>query len=112
MENKNSYIVKIPGINGLKKTNGCEKAGNAILNSLNEIYSNEQGRLINTKFLDLEEIHLDNSNLEISNHLIYNNSFEAFQKKSKTIFLGGDHSISYSLTRAFLDCCRDEGEKK
>ena len=31
---------------------------------------------------------------------------EIFQSKPKTIFIGGDHSISYSLTKAFLDNCK------
>lgn len=110
MENKNFQIIKIPGINGLGKTKGCEKAGNAILKFLNEIYSNEQGVPINVKSLDLEEIHLDNSNLELTNKLIYENSFEAYDKE-KVIFLGGDHSISYSTTRAFLDYCQDKGKE-
>ena len=47
----------------------------------------------------------DNSNLEVTNKLIYKNALEIFESKPKTIFLGGDHSVSYSLTRAFLDYC-------
>lgn len=105
------FIVKVPGINGLGKTKGCEKAGNAILKSLNEIYSNEESKPINTKLLDLEEIHLDNSNLEITNKLIYKNSSKIFQEKPRTIFLGGDHSISYSLIKSFLDYCKNEKKK-
>lgn len=105
------FIVKIPGINGLGKTQGCEKAGNAILNSLREIYSSEFGNPINADNLDIEEIHLDNKNLEITNNLIYKNSFEIYETKPKTIFLGGDHSISYSTTRAFLDYCDNSGKK-
>ncbi|MEK6758058.1 MAG: arginase family protein [Nanoarchaeota archaeon] len=106
-----TYIVKIPGINGLEKTNGCEKAGNEIIKSLKEIYSNEEGKLIDVKSLDLEEIHLDNKNLELSNKLIYKNSFEIFETKPKTIFLGGDHSVSYSVTRAFFDSCQNSGKE-
>ena len=102
------FIVKVPGINGLGKTEGCQKAGNAILESLKEIYSNEQGNIIDTSLLDLEEIHLDNSNLKLTNELIYKNSREIFETKPKVIFLGGDHSISYSTTKAFLDYCRKE----
>ena len=49
------FIVKVPGINGLGKTKGCERAGNAILESLKEIYSNEEGKIIDVKLLDLEE---------------------------------------------------------
>ncbi len=94
-------IIKVPGINGLGKTNGCERAGNAILEALKEIYSNEQGKPIDIKLLDLEEIHLDNNNLELTNKLIYKNSLESLNK-DKVIFLGGDHSISFSTIRAFL----------
>jgi len=105
------FIVKVPGINGLRKTHGCERAGNAILESLKDIYSNEQGIPIDVKLLDLEEIHLDNSNLELSNKLIYKNSLEIFETKPKVIFLGGDHSISYSIGKAFLDYCRNNGKE-
>jgi agmatinase len=105
------FVVKVPGLNGLGITKGCEKAGNAILKSLNEIYSNEENKPINIKLLDLEEIHLDNSNLEITNKLIYQNSSEIFQKKLRTIFIGGDHSITYSLTKSFFDYSKKEKKK-
>jgi len=104
------FIVKVPGINGLGKTKGCEKAGNAVLSALKEIYSNEQGKIVDRGLLDLEEIHLDNSNVALSNELIYKNCFEIFEKKPKTIFLGGDHSISYSVCSAFLDFCKKDGK--
>ncbi len=104
-------IIKVPGINGLGKTNGCERAGNSILNLLEEIFSNEQGKPIDVNLLDLEEIHLDNNNLELTHKLIYENSFEAFETKPRLIFLGGDHSISYSTTRAFLDYCQNSGKE-
>lgn len=106
------FVVKVPGINGLGKTLGCEKAGNEILRCLKEeIYSNELGKPINISQLDLEEIHLDNSNLEIANNLIYKNAFQIFEDKEKTFFLGGDHSISYSLGKAFLDYCENSGKE-
>jgi arginase family enzyme len=102
------FIVKIPGINGLGKTKGCERTGNAIIEALKEIHSNEQGNIIDVSLLDLEEIHLDNGNVELSNKLIYENSLEIFKTKPKVIFLGGDHSISYSTTKALLDNCNRE----
>ena len=105
------FIVKVPGINGLGKTKGCEQSGNAILKALYDIHSNEQGKAIDVKSLDLEEIHLDNSNLELTNKLIYKNSFESFEEHSKIVFLGGDHSVSYSLTRAFFDYCENKGRE-
>ena len=104
------FIIKVPGINGLGKTIGCEKAGNEIIKCLKEeIYSNEAGKSVDINKIDLEEIHLDNSNIESANKLIYKNAFEMFESKEKTIFLGGDHSISYSIGKAFLDHCENKG---
>ncbi len=105
------FIVKVPGINGLGKTKGCERAGNAILKALEDIHSNESGNIIDSSLLDLEEIHLDNTNLELSNKLVYENALETFEKKPKVIFLGGDHSISYPIGKAFLDNCNSENKK-
>ena len=105
------FIVKVPCISGLGKTKGCEKAGNAIIESLKTIYSNEQGKPINTEILDLEEIHVDNFQIEEANELIFKNSLETFETKPKTIFLGGDHSISYSTGRAFLEYCKKENKE-
>lgn len=105
-----TFVVKVPGINGLGNTKGCEQAGNIILAELNKIYSNEQGKPINPMLLDLEEIHLDNSNLGFTNELIYKNALKSYDK-DKVIFLGGDHSISFNLTRAFMDDCKQKGKE-
>ncbi len=104
-------IVKIPFINGLGKTKGCEKSPNEIINEMKNFYTNESGKIIDLNSLELEEIHIDNSDVEKSNKLIYKNSFEIFETKPKIIFLGGDHSISYSTTRAFFDYCQNSGKE-
>lgn len=105
------YIVKVPGINGLGKTKGCEGAGNVLIAELKNIHSSEEGKPIDPAKLDLEEIHLDNFNLELTNELIYKNAFESYENKPKVGFLGGDHSVSYSLTRAFFDFCENGGKE-
>ena len=106
------YVVKVPGINGLGKTQGCEKAGNAILKMLKEqVHSKESGEAIEFEKLELEEIHLNNDNIELSNELIYKNSFKAFETKPRTVFLGGDHSVSYSLVRGFFDYCQNSSRE-
>ena len=105
------YIIKVPGINGLGKTKGCEKAPNAVIDALKQIHSNEAGKPIDARLLDLEEIHLDNSNVELSNNLIYKNSFKMFETHPKTIYIGGDHSISYSIGRGFFDYCQNFGKE-
>lgn len=105
-----AFIVKVPRAS-TEISKGCEKAGNAILKSLENVYSNESGVPIDVNLLDLEEIHLDNSNSKLSNKLIYENSLETFETKPRTIFLGGDHSISYSIARAFMDNCKNSKKK-
>jgi len=101
-------IVKVPGVNGLGKTKGTRNAGNAIISILDEIYSNEKGEIIDRKLLDLEEIHVNNNNLEEQEKLIYKNALEILEKKDKAIFLGGDHSISFPIGKAFFDYCQKE----
>ena len=100
------FVVKVPGVNGSGDTDGCRNSGDSILKELKNIHINEQGKLVDVGLFELEEIHLDNLNLEHSNELIYKNSLEIFEKKPKAIFLGGDHSISYSIGRAFLEYCK------
>jgi len=100
-------IVKVPALNGLGKTKGCEKAPNAIIKALEDIWTNEEEKKIEKKQLDYEEIHVDNTNIELSNKLIYKNALELFRQQDKVIFIGGDHSISFSLCKAFLDFCRN-----
>jgi proclavaminate amidinohydrolase len=103
------FVVRVPGINNEKGTSGCQTAGNFILKKLKKGI-NEKGKVVDIRRISLEEIHLDNSNLKLTNELIYKNSFEMFEEHPKTIFLGGDHSISYSIARAFFDYCQNSGK--
>jgi len=93
-------IVKTPGINGLSKTQGCRNAGNAIISDLKE-----------KRFLDFEEIHVNSSNLEEQETLIYKNSLETMQINDRIVFLGGDHSISFPIGKAFLKYCQEKNKK-
>lgn len=73
---------------------------NAILDAMKEIHSNESGNIIDIKLLDVEETTLEDKKIQ-----------KIFETKSKVIFLGGDHSISYSIGKAFLEHCRNENKK-
>jgi agmatinase len=107
------FIVKVPGVNNPGNIQGCRNSGNAVLRALKkEIMFNESGREVDFDKIELEEIHLDNSHLQLDNKLIYENAFKIFESKPKTIFLGGDHSITYSLGRAFLDYCENSVPSK
>ena len=90
-------LVKVPGLNGLSKTKGSRNAENAIISGL------ESG-----KSRKIEEIHVDNDNLPEQDRLIYENSLELLKNEDKIVFLGGDHSISFSIGKAFLEYCVDE----
>lgn len=83
-------IIKVPGVNGSDKSIRMRNAGNAVISELG-----------NSSLLDLEEIHVDNRNLGEQEQLIFDNAKNALENKEKVIFLGGDHSISYSVGRAF-----------
>ncbi len=91
-------IIKVPGINGGNKK--CRDSGNLVIQELKEIKD------IST--LWLEEIHVDNTNFEQQEKLIYENSKDIFEKNEKIVFLGGDHSISYNIGRAFLEVFGNE----
>ncbi len=97
-------IIRVKGINGLGKTQGCEKAPVEILKSLDDIYTNEKGKIIDKKLLDLEEIHVDNNDIKEASELIYKSAKQAFSEQDKVLFVGGDHFISYSLVKAFKEC--------
>ncbi|MFW5846945.1 MAG: arginase family protein [Nanoarchaeota archaeon] len=104
-------IIKVPGINGLNKTRGCEKAPDLMLEELKNIYTNESGKEIKTKDLDISEIEIEGSNIEEMSKKIYEKSLEIFKNKEKTIFLGGDHSISFSIGKAFFENNKNSGKE-
>ncbi len=92
-------IVKVPGVNG---NSSSRNSGNAILKELEKVV-NSKNKVIDLQKLELEEIHVDNSNLEEQDKLIYENSLDLFSEQDKIIFLGGDNSLSYSTCSAFFD---------
>ncbi len=94
-------IIRVRLVNSMGRTKGCEKAPVEVLKELKNIRSNEEGKLLEFERLNLEEIHVDLNNLEEANFLIFENSKEIFEKNSKAFFIGGDHSISYPIVKAF-----------
>ena len=103
-------IVKVP-IENSSDPLGCSKAGNEIIARFPERYISESNKETIKSNLRLEEIHLNNKKLEEAHELIYENAFETIEINEKTIFLGGDHSMSYSIGMAFLDLCKAEKNK-
>jgi len=99
-------IVRVRLVDSIKGKD-CALAPPLILAGLRKIKSSERGKEINFDKLRLEEIHVDLENVEEGNFLIFENAKEIFQKNEKAFFIGGDHSISYSLVRAFAKVHRE-----
>lgn len=104
-------VIKIPGINGLGKSNGCEKAPEEIVKILEDVHSKGDFLGFDSSLVDVEGLVIDNSDIEKSGRIIYDKGFEVFSSGKKGIFLGGDHSISYGLTRGFFDVCQNSGKE-
>lgn len=98
-----ALIIETPLINALGKTEGCENSPSLILRQLKGFYSNEDFKELKYK---IERVELDLNNLDASNKKIYEKAKDTLHK-NKTIFLGGDHSISYSTVKAFFETFRD-----
>ena len=86
---KIEMIVAIPFVNGLGKTKGCTLGPKEIIKKL--------------KKRKIREVLVDNTNIEESSEKIYREAKKFFKTKEKIIFVGGDHSISYPIARAFSE---------
>lgn len=80
-------ILKIPYSAGcLGKNIGTEKAPDAILKEMNDLFVNESGR---SGFAEVAEVKINNSNVSESHKKIK-------EAVKEGVVLGGDHSITYS----------------
>lgn len=55
----------------------------------------------------IEHIQVDNNNIQESQNILYERAKEIFQKNEKQIFIGGDHSITYPIFKAFQEQNKD-----
>lgn len=95
-------IVKVPLINGLEKTRGCEETPD----KLKEILKKNTG-----KSVDFFDLNINNDNIKDANKKILENSKKFFNSSEKVLFLGGDHSISYSLCKSFNECVKNNSKQ-
>lgn len=93
-------IIKVP-FSSCEKTKECINTPNKVLEELKKIGSNEKGVIINYNSLNLEEIHVNLEDMNESDYLIFENAKEAFLRNPKSFFIGGEHSITYPIMRAF-----------
>jgi agmatinase len=91
VNNDNICVLNIPGVNGLGVTVGTRDSGKKVLKGLD---------------VDFETVDVDNFNVENQERVIYERALKCFENNKIGLFLGGDHSISYSTCKAFLEGCK------
>jgi agmatinase len=82
----------------LGKTAGVEEGPDAILAATKDFFSTESGRVPS---FDVSSVAVDNANLVETNAAIVAKAESVLKEKDGAVFLGGDHSITYSLVKAF-----------
>jgi len=92
-------IVKVPfSGGGLGHGDGSNKAPEIIIKQLENIFSNEDGSVCKFK-IDDSLIDLDERNISESHTKIEEKSEKNIEK---SIYVGGDHSITYPLIKGFM----------
>lgn len=100
-------VIKIPSSQGgLGKSEGAELAPDEIIKQIHDLFLNEKGEL---PVFEIDEVEIISSNLEETNKNIFNKAIEIFKKNEKAIFIGGDHSITYPLIKAFSKAYKNPG---
>jgi len=82
-------IITVPGVNGLGKSTETKDAPGQIIQDL--------------KNLIIEHITVDQGNVEEQEQIIYTQAQKQFATGEKLLFIGGDHSISYPILKAFSE---------
>ncbi|MFC1728109.1 arginase family protein [Nanoarchaeota archaeon] len=91
-------LIKIPfGGGGLGKGDGAKDAPDKIIDSMKEMYLNENG--LKPDF-DIDSVSVDNNNIGDSHKSIYE---KVKSLNSKAILLGGDHSITGPAFKGFAE---------
>lgn|SRR3989338_5727607 len=103
-----AIIIKVP-VENSHDALGCRKAPNEIIANLEDIYTSESGRQIVKDKLNIIDLNVGNKKTEEASRGIYKKALDLISTNDeKCVFIGGDHSISYSLAKAFLDVCNVE----
>ena len=94
-------IIKIPSSQGgLGKADGSELAPDKVLEQTKDLFISEGGILPN---FDVEQVDIVQSNIEETNNNIYKKAREILKNNTKPLFLGGDHSITFPIVKAFKE---------
>ncbi|MBW2975126.1 arginase family protein [Candidatus Woesearchaeota archaeon] len=94
-------IIKIASSQGgLGKATGSELAPDRVIEKTKELFMSEEGIL---PVFDVEAAEIIDSNIEETNKNIYSKALETLRKNTRPLFLGGDHSVTYPIVKAFSE---------
>jgi len=100
-------LVKIPFSGGsLGKNIGCEFAPERIIELLRDFDLSEDKRFFS--FL-VDKVDIDKNDFEATQQNIYEKASKLFEGKERVVFLGGDHSITVPLFKAFSERYQNAG---
>jgi len=85
-------LIKVPSSLAALTKKGSDKGPDVIVKELYDVFLNEDGKKIN---FEIDSVKIVEQNIETTNQNIY----DKFEEHS--IFIGGDHSITYPLFKAF-----------
>ncbi|MBU2589343.1 MAG: arginase family protein [Nanoarchaeota archaeon] len=90
------YLIKVPTSQGGMHKTGSEKAPDMIVDAISDFYTSEDSHKHN--FI-IDKVTIINNNLEDTNNMIFQKAEELLD--NKCLFIGGDHSITYPIFKAF-----------
>ncbi len=94
-------VIRIPSsLGGMDKGKGTELAPAEVMKQTNELFFSEDGCM---PVFEQEEIEVINGNIDETNENIYCKAKEVLHSTLRPMFLGGDHSITFPLVRAFSE---------
>ena len=94
-------IIKIPFSGGsLGKNIGCEFAPDKIIDFLKDFDLSEDKRYFS---FVVDAVDINKDDFEATQNNIYEKALNAFDNKERVVFLGGDHSLTVPLFRAFSE---------
>lgn len=80
---------------------GCNDSCEVIIKHFEEISINEKMNVIDIERFNIQDIEFDLEDNEESNYLIFRESKEIFEKNFKSYFIGGNHSVTFPIMKAF-----------
>lgn len=94
-------LVKIPSAQGgLGRAEGSELAPEKVMEQKKDLFLSEDNYL---PVFEQDEVKIIPNNIEETNKNIYKKSKEVLKESLRPLFLGGDHSITYPLVKAFAE---------